>query len=199
MAVFDQQKHHRHSIRLKGYDYAQAGAYYLTIVAQNRECLFGKILDDEIELTEAGKMLEKWWYELPIKFPFIETDEFVIMPNHFHGIILINLALHAPATVGADQRVSPGLGVCQDQGSHIDASLSEIVQWFKTMTTNAYIRGVKQLGWLPFDGKLWQRNYYEHIIRNEVDLERIRKYILNNPFSWKADDENPLNVVKTHA
>ncbi len=108
-------------------------------------------------------MIKHWWYELAHKFPNVETDEFVVMPDHFHGIIILT------------------------QGTHTGAPLSEIVQWFKTMTTNAYIRGVKLAGWLPFEGKLWQRNYYEHIVRNMTDMERIQKYIQNNPSSWEHD------------
>ena len=99
------------------------------------------------------------------------------MPNHFHGIILI---------VGADLRV------CADTtGAHIGAPLPEIVQWFKTMTTNEYICGIKSLGWIPFNTRLWQRNYYERIIRNEWELHRIRQYIADNPAQWMHDRENP--------
>ena len=187
--------HHRRSIRLKGYDYAQAGVYYVTLVTRHRVCLFGNIIDGEFNPNEAGIMVEKWWYELPHKFPRVETDDFIVMPNHFHGIILINDG----SPVGVDLRVCPfpdsndpahrGAIV---RGAHTGAPLPEIVQWFKTMTTNEYIRGVKHAGWPPFMGKLWQRNYYEHIIRNENDLERIQKYIQNNPISWEDDNENPI-------
>ena len=95
---YDPQKHHRHSIRLKGYDYAQAGAYFVTLVTQNRECVFGEIVDGTMQLNDAGRMVEKWWLELNHKFPAVDTDEYTIMPNHFHGIIVI---------VGADLRVGP--------------------------------------------------------------------------------------------
>jgi hypothetical protein len=130
-------------------------------------------------------MVERWWGELNRKFPQIRTDAFVVMPNHIHGIIVME-------SVGADLRVCPDdPRVCPDgkwgahigaplpggpdgeQGAHTGAPqqagapLPEIVQWFKTMTTNEYIRGVKQSGWLAFRGRLWQRNYYEHIIRSE--------------------------------
>lgn len=189
---FDPQKHHRRSIRLKGYDYSSEGAYYVTIVAQGRECLFGEIVDGEMILNDAGQMIVKWWNELPNKFPNIVLGEFVVMPNHFHGIIFIM------ETVGADLRVCPDdERVCPDdeeKGEHVGSPqqipLSRIIQWFKTMTTNEYIRGVNQLNWKPFVGKLWQRNYYEHIVRNEKDLQRIADYIVANPSRWDEDDNN---------
>ncbi len=187
---FDPQKHHRRSIRLKGYDYSSEGAYYITIVAQGRECLFGEIVYGGMILNDAGQMIVKWWNELPNKFPNIVLGEFVVMPNHFHGIIFIM------ETVGADLRVCPDdeENVSAQKGEHVGSpprtSLSRIIQWFKTMTTNEYIRGVKQLNWKPFVGKLWQRNYYEHIIRNEKDLQRIADYIVANPSRWNEDDNN---------
>ena len=86
---YDPQKHHRRSIRLKGYDYSQGGAYYVTIVAQNRACLFGEVVDGEMQLNEAGKMLQAEWEALPQRFPNIELDEFIVMPNHFHGVVVV--------------------------------------------------------------------------------------------------------------
>lgn len=187
---FDPAKHHRRSIRLKGHDYASEGAYFVTIVTQGRECLFGKIIDGEMILNEAGQMVVKWWNELSNKFPDVIAGAFVIMPNHFHGIIIIE------KTAGADLRVCPDReSISEHKGEHVgsprrDVPLSQIMQWFKTMTTNEYIRGVKQLGWHPFVGKLWQRNYYEHIVRNEKSLQRITDYIFANPSRWYKDQEN---------
>ena len=172
----DPNNHHRHSIRLPGYDTSQAGAYFVTMVTQGRACLFGEVVEGEMRLNPPGQMVERWWYELNNKFPTVALGEFVVMPNHFHGVIIIN---NDPVD-GAEK-----------QGAHTGAPLPTIIQWFKTMTTNEYIRGVKQLGWEPFAGKLWQRNYYEHIIRNDAELERIDIYITNNPANWQADDENP--------
>jgi REP element-mobilizing transposase RayT len=202
ISKFDPQKHHRRSIRLKGFDYSSEGAYYVTIVTQGRECLFGEIVDGEMVLNEAGQMIIKWWNELPNKFPHVVLGEFIVMPNHFHGIIFI------VENVGADLRVCPDgeentsikkgehIGSPQHAGSpqqRSNAPLSQIIQWFKTMTTNEYIRGVKQSNWEPFIGKVWQRNYYEHIIRNEKDLQRIADYILNNPSRWGEDNESEDN------
>jgi len=160
-------EHYRRSIRLQGYDYSQVGAYFVTVCVQNRKCLLGDILKDEMRLNDAGRMVERWWVELGNKFPSFELDEYVVMPNHFHGIIII---------VGADLCVRP---------------IPEIVQWFKTMTTNEYIRSVKSLGWIPFNARLWQRNYYERVIRNEEEMCRIRQYIADNPAQWTHDRENP--------
>jgi putative transposase len=202
---YDPEKHHRRSIRLRGYDYAGQGAYFVTICAQNRACLFGAVAGGEMQLNNAGRMIERWWFELNHKFPTVETDEFVVMPNHFHGIVVI-----ADVTVGADLCVGP-----VSEGTHAGvplqgvhpvrpiahpgarrgaprrASLPTVIQWFKTMTTNEYMRGVNTLGWTPFHGQLWQRNYYEHIIRDEESLDRIRRYIIDNPARWTTDRENP--------
>ena len=166
--VYDPKKHHRRSIRLRGYDYSQSGAYFVTIVAQNRARLFGNIQNGRMILNPAGEMVLKWWHELPKKFPSIETDAFIIMPDHSHGIIVANRQTGESA---------PTLGT--------------VIQWFKTMTTNEYIRGVKNLGWKRFDKKLWQRNYYEHIIRSQKDWERIAHYIEANPANWDKDKTQP--------
>lgn len=185
---------HRRSIRLKGYDYSRPGAYFVTMVTQGREWVFGEIRSGELNLNDAGQMIARWWQELPCKFPAIESGAFVVMPNRFHGIIQIT-----ENPVGADLRVRPdGYEDHESQnGGHIGppvprqgAPLSQMMQWFKTMTTNEYIRGVKELGWQPFAGKLWQRSYYEHIIRNEAEWNRIHRYIEANPVNWKSDKQN---------
>jgi putative transposase len=196
---FDPEKHNRRSIRLRGYDYAQAGAYFVTICTQGRECLFGQVVNGEMRLNDAGRMVERWWAELGNKYPTVIPDLCVVMPNHFHGIVVITDAPAAP--VGADLRVSPGPGADTGEGADTGAPLREptgsapgipkIVQWFKTMTTNEYIRGVKNLGWMSYPGRLWQRNYYEHVIRDGESLGHIRRYIVDNPAQWANDAENP--------
>ena len=140
-----------------------------------------------MELNTAGAAISRWWLELTRKFTTIETDEFVVMPNHCHGIIVIT-----DPTVGADLRVGPPDG---RTGAHTGAPLPTIMQWFKTMTTNEYMRGVKRFGWPAFRGQLWQRNYYEHVIRSEESLNRIREYIVNNPIQWGVDRENPAAIT----
>ena len=214
---------HRHSIRLKNYDYSQAGLYFVTICTENHSCLFGKINGGKMILNDAGKMVEKWYFELQNKFHDIRGDEYVIMPNHFHAIIV---------NVGADLCVRPNVGIAnniynrnransnnvapehkninaqmqinvndnssknktihnpgllQGEGGHIGPPLQRVIQWFKTMTTNEYIRNIKQHNWRRFTDKLWQRGYYEHVIRKNDELNIIREYINNNPICGYAD------------
>ena len=120
----------------------------------------------------AGRMVEEWWQELGRKFEAVDPDTFVVMPNHIHGILM---------NEGADE------------GAHAGAPLPEIVQWFKTMTTNEYIQNVKERGWPRFKGRLWQRGYYERVIRDERELRQAREYIVGNPAKWSEDAENPVN------
>jgi len=150
--------HHRRSIRLLGYDYTQAGAYFITICVQNRENLFGAIRNGKMQPNAAGEMVGRWYDELANKFPGLLCDEFVCMPNHVH-FVLINQ----------------------------ESDIRGVVQWFKTMSTNAYIRAIKEHGWPPLAGRLWQRNYWEHIIRDETELDQIRQYIQENPVRWQTD------------
>ena len=141
----------------------------------------------EMVLNDAGKMIERWYYELENKFPYIKCHEMIVMPNHFHCILEI-------ITVGADLRVCPNEGrhgglpqPHEGLPQHLGSKLSSAIQWFKTMTTNEYIRGVKSLNWQSFDRRLWQRNYWEHIIRNEQAYDRISNYIKRNPSKWAED------------
>ena len=204
----NQQYPKRKSIRLKEYDYSTPGYYFITICTKDKKCLFGEITDQGMKLNDAGRMVEKWFKEISKKYDRVICDEYVVMPNHFHGIIQI---------VGADLCVRPGFGNAHDLDLHLDLnnignknkkqgrhtglplqdqnvnlSIHEILQWFKTMTTNQYIRGVKQSNWHSFNGKLWQRNYYEHVIRNDIDLDETREYITNNPKKWHLDKYNPI-------
>ncbi len=322
-------KHHRRSIRLKGYDYARPGIYFVTICVQNRECLFGNVVQGEMQLNAAGEMVVRWFAQLENKFATVQCDASICMPNHVHFVVhnrgssvdgidvgadlrvcpvsnahqrlLQPGRTHGSAPtgaiddgtgVGADLRVCPvsndhqrllqsgrthgsaptgtnddgtGVGadlcVCpvsnahqrllqpgrthgsaptraNDDGTGVGADLrvcpvsnghqrllqpgrthgsaptganddrtgvgadlcvcpvplSQIVQWFKTMTTNEYIRGIKQKDWPRFSGKLWQRNYWEHIVRDQSEWDRIRDYIHNNPAQW---DQDRLNDRKT--
>jgi len=177
--------HHRRSIRLKGFNYATPGAFFVTVCTQERQCLFGEISAGKIRLSDQGRMLHDAWDELPTRFPFIELDQFVVMPNHVHGIIVLTNSTSGRSTADGSS-----------QGDHKDrpdgtGTLGRVVQAFKSTTTHEYILGVRQHGWLPFPGKLWQRNYYERVIRNEEELQRVREYISNNPLTWETDEENP--------
>jgi putative transposase len=180
---YDPAIHHRKSIRLRGYDYSRKGRYFVTLCCQGREQRFGKIENGVLILNDAGHMIEKWFNVLPGKFPDIALGASVIMPNHFHAIIINTGSAIYP--VGADLRVRPDN---RQLGDHVGSPLPRVIQWFKTMTTNEYIRGVKNLEWERFDGKLWQRDYYEHIIRDEKSYLAITNYIINNPANWKDDE-----------
>jgi REP element-mobilizing transposase RayT len=187
---YEPKKHRRRSLRLKDYDYAQSGTYFVTIVAQERTCLFGNVLDGALQLNDAGRMVQVIWSELSLHYPGVATDAFAVMPNHFHGIVtLVGVGPCAYPEFSIGPCAYPESG--QPQGVAPTRSLPDVVRRFKSLTTKRYSDGVKQSGWVPFPGKLWQRNYYEHIIRNERSLDRIREYILNNPLRWFFDPENP--------
>jgi len=178
--------HHRHSIRLRDYDYAQAGAYFVTICTKDRECLFGEIKDGVMVMNDAGKMVQSLWDELPQRYPGVDVDGFVVMPNHIHGIIVL--------TVGAGPCACPNSDCTnngQPQGVAPTISLPDVVHRFKSLATARYRRGVRKNNWCPFPGRLWQRNYYKHIIRTEEEMKRFREYIQGNPMQWEMDEENP--------
>jgi putative transposase len=274
------QNHQRKSIRLKGYDYSKEGLYFITICVQTRASLFGMVQNGAMILNDAGKMVEKWYYELENKYPDKRCHEMVVMPNHFHCIIenVSTDAIDARVSDATDARVSgvTDARVSDATDAHVsgvtdahvsgvtdahvsgvtdahvsgvtdahvsgvtdahvsgvtdahvsgvtdahvsgvtdahagaplrgrprtpttghspygihnqkyNASIGDAMDWFKTMTTNEYIRGVKQFGWRRFYKKLWQRNYYERIIRDEKSYKIISKYIENNPDNWGND------------
>jgi putative transposase len=205
--------HRRRSIRLQNYDYSQPGAYFVTICAQDRACLFGEVVDGEMRLNDAGIMVTRWYNELAKKFCDITYDAWVCMPNHVHCIVM-NTGPVRPndPPVGADLCVRPlprvrppacrselgehtgtkkGEHTGTKKGEHTGSPLRRVVQWFKTMSTNEYIRGVRNHRWQPFPGRLWQRNYWEHIVRDETELNRIREYIVTNPVRWEMDRLHP--------
>ena len=216
--------HHRRSIRLKGYDYTQAGLYFITICCHRRGnpswLPLGKIENGVMILNDAGRMVETEWMHLKSRFPNIELHEYVIMPNHFHGILEIVGATLVVAQNNTAIGVSPMNIQNNDteNENHLEnknhtendnhaendndtenikgrpqgpaptvKTIGDMMDAFKSITTVEYIRGVKTLGWQPFDGKLWQRNYYEHIIRNEQSYQTISEYIINNPEKWMDD------------
>ncbi len=190
---YNPEIHKRKSIRLKGYDYSQAGLYFITICCQNREHLFGEIKNGEMILNDAGQMIENEWLNLKNRFPTIELHEYITMPNHFHGILEIVRATLVVAPNEGIETIEEG----QPQGTApttivptttaTNKTIGDMMDAFKSITTVQYIRGVKNLGWKPFVGKIWQRDYYEHIIRNEQAYDNISNYIINNPKKWDAD------------
>jgi REP element-mobilizing transposase RayT len=164
---------HRHSIRLKTYDYSQVGAYFITICAHHHVCLFGEISNGIMQLNNAGKIIKEGWLTLSDKFLNIRTDFFVVMPNHFHGIINIESANF--------------VGAIHELPLHRRGMLlPKIIGYFK-MNTGKRINQLRQSPATP----VWQRNYYEHVIRNEKSLNKIREYVQNNPLKWDLDQYNP--------
>lgn len=148
---------------MKGYDYGRAGAYFVTTCTQGRECLLGDVDGAAGRLSDAGRVVEDTWADLTKRFPTIELDAFTVMPNHIHGIIVL---------VGQGVAAPPKLG--------------DVVGALKSLSAIAINRALSRSG-----RPLWQRNYYEHIIRNEAALDRIREYIATNPVRWALDRENP--------
>ena len=262
---------------MPGYDYTRAGAYFLTIVTQDRVSLFGEIADGRMSLSQAGLMVAKILEEIPNFYAGVGLDEFTIMPNHFHAIVTLVGAVpgdlprpgrpdptteagseagsagpppefgpmgdtgrieesgqtrrSAPtgdedAPVAGDRRPNPmpavermpaedvgaarggerswdawrSTGRPADAGIRANAeggrSIPQLVQRFKTLTTKRYADGVHQNGWPAFRNRLWQRNYFENVIRDDPGLDRIRRYIQNNPACWAEDEENPDRVTR---
>lgn len=227
---YDPDKHHRRSIRLKGYDYTAAGMYFITICAYQRDCLFGEIINSEMRLNQLGQRVHACWQRLPFHFSNLNLDAFVVMPNHIHGILVLT---HLPsnATSGSDHKIrtdaafgwessdmtgesEPGVASGQ-QSSDVTGKFSEpgvafgqqssdvtkdrlpnaaplpclvagsvgaIVLNFKSVTTRLGNRMRRSPG-----SSMWQRSYYEHIIRREKSLQLIRQYIDRNPISWQQD------------
>ena len=165
----------RENIRLKGYDYSQNGAYYITICTQGRRNLFGDVIvgadlvSARVELSEAGKMTERVYTEIISSFNGFVSEKYIIMPNHFHCILFIHRADTRSAPTGME-------------------TVANVVQAFKSKTTVEYIKGVKSGKYPPFNKRIWQRNYYEHIIRDEKDYKIKWKYIDENPAQWVEDE-----------
>jgi len=231
MTLF-KDKYRIESIRLQGYDYSQPGAYFITIVTHNRQCLFGNIVDGEMMLNEFGVLVKNEWLKTGIIRPNIVIDAFVVMPNHLHGILIItgnddgrgfrgggdgrdtlqrvsttksemesdtksdmesdtksdmesNMESDMESNMESDMESDTGMGTktMEQFGKPTTNSIPTIVRLFKSTTT----KQINQLRQTPMQ-PLWQRNYYEHIIRNEIELNRIRQYIIDNPKKWKTDE-----------
>jgi len=159
----------RHSIRLKDYDYSQLGAYFVTICTENRESLFGKIVESEIVLSLFGKIVHDYWGNLPNHYRNVELDLFIIMPNHIHGIVVLNN--DNPVKNNSEDKLH---------------GLAEVMRGFKTFSA----RQINQQRNTPGNA-VWQRGYYDHIIRGEESLQKIRDYIESNPLKWEFDRDNP--------
>jgi REP element-mobilizing transposase RayT len=208
--VFDPEVHHRRSVRLRDYNYADAGAYFVTICTYERECLFGEVLGELVLLNDAGRLVQESWINIPAHFPHVELDAFVVMPNHLHGIIVLTDNMQPLLSVGA-QHAAPDFELAQHAapdfcfatqpraqhaaplrrnvlGAILPGSLCAIIRSFKSAVTKS--RNVSAVGCAPAV-PVWQRNYYERIVRDERELSFIRQYIADNPTKWGEDKNHP--------
>lgn len=191
---FDPDKHARRSIRLREYDYTRPGAYFVTICTYRRECLLGDVANSNMVRNECGDIVQACWDEIPAHFPNAELDTFAVMPNHVHGIIMLRHSVNVTpipcrgAACCAPTKTPITTSTVGTFGKMVPSSLPTIIRSFKSATTKRIneIRGTS-------DRPLWQRNYYEHIIRDEESLNRARQYIIRNPSRWQLDVENPKN------
>jgi putative transposase len=249
--TYNPSSHHRRSIRLKGYDYSQEGLYFITLCTQNRVCLFGKIENEKMMLNDAGRIANECWLNIPNHFPNVILHEFIIMPNHVHGIIqlvgannyspqmissefsspekisqeLNSSELNSPANnspkINSPEKISPENNLSENQltkigNNHLDGvgndlndnhsnhgaknvsinhgakNVSPLRGHSPSKTIGSIVRGYKigVTNWFRYNGnseKIWQRNYWEHIIRDEQSCHRIAEYIINNPAKWDVD------------
>jgi REP element-mobilizing transposase RayT len=168
---YDPERHHRRSVRLSGYDYSQGGVYFFTACTYQRQCLLGSMREGQVEISPAGRIVTQTWEGLPDRFPDIILDEFVVMPNHIHGILVI-----------ADGPIIPETG-------RERPTLGAVLRAFKSLSAVSVNRLLGRTEW-----PLWQRNYHEKIIRSEQMLEAVRRYVQDNPRCWTDDADNPNNV-----
>ncbi len=171
---------------MHGYDYSQPGWYFVTICVKNWKCIFGKIDIGEMILNEYGNIVKDTWYDLPNHNFNVELDEFIIMPNHIHGIIVLNYNINNKNNVVGTGSEPVPTNTSINKKHH---GLSEIIRQFKTFSSKRINHKRKTIG-----KPLWQRSFYDHIIRNEKSLNNIREYIRINPLKWEIDNNNPLNI-----
>ena len=203
--TYNPQIHHRRSIRLKGYDYSQAGLYFITICCEDREYRFGKIENDEMTLNEYGTIAYNEWIKLTERFSYFELDVFQIMPNHMHAIITLNTVgagftptknnghnndeIYGQSPNGQPQRLPLQLTDNDNRANAMDAhTIGDIIGAYKSLVANECLK-IWKTKWVganpaPKMGKLWQTNYHEHIIRNQQSYQKISEYIVNNPAKW---------------
>ena len=170
----------RQSTRLPRFDYTRQGAYFVTLCTRNRACLFGDIVNGEMRLNDIGNLADGLWQEIPVHFPQVEIDAWIVMPNHVHGVIVI-----ADPHVGATH-ASP----LQRPSGPRKGSLGAIAGAYKAAVSKHLNRPGHPCG-LP----IWQRNYYDHVIRDDAALDLIRQYITDNPARWDEDPENPARQL----
>ena len=219
--MYNRYKHHRKSNRLKSWDYSKVGAYFVTICVKNRECLFGNIHNNNMILNEYGKIVHQFWYSLVKKYTNIDLDEFVVMPNHVHGIIIIKKRVddeveskNKTRSVGAihelplpnDDNQNPGYSQTNNDYKNLPDELNEFTKYiikrrrmllskivgYYQMNTSKIINHMRDMK----GNSMWQRNYYDEIIRDPDHFMNVRRYIRNNPKNWTEDENNPVNIKK---
>jgi REP element-mobilizing transposase RayT len=188
----------RRSTRLQDHDYASPGAYFVTVCTKGRECIFGEVEGDEVRLTREGKAAAACWLDIPQHFPHVELDQWVVMPNHLHGILLIGgrgeaFANRPEECEGSLEANASPLRISRAHGTNRQ-SLGAIIQNYKSVSTRLLNRAHGVSG-----KSIWQRNYYEHVIRGDEDLARIRRYIAGNPARWDLDEENPRRQIASRS
>ena len=198
----------RRATRLRDYDYSQTGGYFVTICAQDQDCLFGEILSGRLQLNEIGRIVVECWNRIPEHFFCIELDVCVVMPNHIHGIIVLNIEgasfPRSSTRTQSNRRGEVPSPTPQNSTGSIPSSsspnrsgeapaptLGQVVAYFKYQSTKAINQHRDTPG-----TRIWQRNYYDHVIRDDIDLQRIRQYITDNPMQWELDQLHPSNLSK---
>ena len=184
---YDPQKHHRRSIRLKGYDYTQPGAYYITLCTKERQCLFGDVVKSEMRLNALGYIAFTCWQAIPNHFPHVELDAFVIMPNHLHGILVISDSLIRARHCRAPTIEQNNIPKTEQFGKPVAGSIPTVIRSYKSAVT----RRINIICNTKGTSLIWQRDLYEHISRDEESWHNIRQYIRENPWRWADDPENP--------
>jgi len=180
----------RRSIRLKEYDYGQPGAYFVTLCTHRRECLLGENVEGKVTLNEYGKIVEEEWHKTKQMRQGVDLDAFIVMPNHIHGIlVLMGIPISTDRRGTMHRAPTPRF---EQFGRPTSNSIPTIIRGIKSSVTQRinHLRGTH-------GQPVWQRNYYEHVIRNEIDLEEIREYIQDNPLKWLEDENHPANIKKS--
>ena len=183
--TYNPEIHHRQSTRLRDYDYSRAGAYFVTICAWQRECLFGEMVDGVMRLNDAGHIIDESWQRISTHFSDVDIDQYIIMPNHFHGIVSIVGAGSPRPDLSRNVNKTPEIQGGETPPLRV-VTLGQIVGYFKYQSTK-HINQSRNTPGIP----VWQRNYYERIIRDELELNAFRQYIAGNPVRWEEDENHP--------
>jgi REP element-mobilizing transposase RayT len=210
MTQYDPKRHHRRSVRLRGCDYSRPGAYFVTINVKGGECALGDVVDGYVQCTDLGRIAHDFWAQVPVRFPYVSIDQFVVIPNHVHAIIVIHEVAPADKTERSARRgrvvppresTPPQSNARRGRGHPAPdtdtanmprrrrATLGHIIAFYKYETTRQ-INARRGNEPAPF----WQRSFYDHVVRDRRGLDAIRAYIANNPLHWELDPDHPNNL-----